>query len=112
MGDDLQQLGWVRPSGAARGPAIDDRVARPPACAWPVVPARVGQRAPRDRGHRVSTRRPGRAPPRRRGHLLGGAVVMDVTLWGTRGSLASPGPETARHGGSSAADGGRAWILG
>lgn len=27
---------------------------------------------------------------------------MDVTLWGTRGSLASPGPETARHGGNTA----------
>jgi phosphoribosyl 1,2-cyclic phosphodiesterase len=27
---------------------------------------------------------------------------MQVTLWGTRGSLASPGPETARHGGNTA----------
>jgi phosphoribosyl 1,2-cyclic phosphodiesterase len=27
---------------------------------------------------------------------------MRVTLWGTRGSLASPGPETARHGGNTA----------
>ena len=27
---------------------------------------------------------------------------MDVTLWGTRGSLASPGPDTARHGGNTA----------
>jgi phosphoribosyl 1,2-cyclic phosphodiesterase len=28
--------------------------------------------------------------------------MMDVTLWGTRGSLASPGPDTARHGGNTA----------
>ena len=27
---------------------------------------------------------------------------MRVTLWGTRGSLASPGPETARYGGNTA----------
>ena len=26
---------------------------------------------------------------------------MDVTLWGTRGSLASPGPDTARYGGNT-----------
>lgn len=26
---------------------------------------------------------------------------MNVTLWGTRGSLASPGPETARYGGNT-----------
>ena len=28
--------------------------------------------------------------------------MMEVTLWGTRGSLASPGPDTARHGGNTA----------
>ena len=26
---------------------------------------------------------------------------MEVTLWGTRGSLASPGPDTARYGGNT-----------
>ncbi len=26
---------------------------------------------------------------------------MDVTLWGTRGSLASPGPQTAGYGGNT-----------
>lgn len=26
---------------------------------------------------------------------------MKVTLWGTRGSLASPGPDTARYGGNT-----------
>lgn len=26
---------------------------------------------------------------------------MQVTLWGTRGSLATPGPETARYGGNT-----------
>jgi phosphoribosyl 1,2-cyclic phosphodiesterase len=28
--------------------------------------------------------------------------VMKVTLWGTRGSLAAPGPQTARYGGNTA----------
>src|SRR3954469_8651263 len=27
---------------------------------------------------------------------------MKVTFWGTRGSLATPGPETARYGGNTA----------
>jgi phosphoribosyl 1,2-cyclic phosphodiesterase len=27
--------------------------------------------------------------------------MMHVTLWGTRGSLATPGPETARYGGNT-----------
>ena len=27
---------------------------------------------------------------------------MRVTLWGTRGSLAAPGPETVRYGGNTA----------
>ena len=27
---------------------------------------------------------------------------MKVTFWGTRGSVASPGPETVRHGGNTA----------
>lgn len=26
---------------------------------------------------------------------------MQVTLWGTRGSLATPGPEMARYGGNT-----------
>ena len=26
---------------------------------------------------------------------------MQVTLWGTRGSIATPGPETARYGGNT-----------
>src|SRR3954447_24487340 len=41
----------------------------------------------------------GRAPWRG-GHLLGSR--MKVTLWGTRGSQASPGPDTVRYGGNTA----------
>jgi phosphoribosyl 1,2-cyclic phosphodiesterase len=33
---------------------------------------------------------------------LGGEAAMKVTLWGTRGSLASPGPETVGYGGNTA----------
>jgi hypothetical protein len=39
----------------------------------------------------------GRRPVRRKS-----SRPMKVTLWGTRGSLASPGPETARYGGNTA----------
>ena len=32
---------------------------------------------------------------------VGGGPGMKVTLWGTRGSLATPGPETVRYGGNT-----------
>ena len=34
---------------------------------------------------------------------------MQVTLWGTRGSLATPGPETARYGGNTSCVGVRGY---
>src|SRR5262245_42354279 len=51
--------------------------------------------------HRATARRAGRAPSGRGGHLLGGALAVRVTLWGTRGSLAAAGPETVRYGGNT-----------
>ena len=35
------------------------------------------------------------------GGLLLGGLALKVTLWGTRGSLAAPGPETNRYGGNT-----------
>src|SRR5262249_28071741 len=61
---------------------------------------RSGPCSPRDRGVRFPTDRPGGPVPRRRGHDVGDSG-MRVTLWGTRGSLASPGPDTARYGGNT-----------
>src|SRR5581483_2364350 len=54
-----------------------------------------------DRHYGVPDRRAERPPPRRHGHLLGGERRMNVTLWGTRGSIATPGPETVRYGGNT-----------
>ena len=44
--------------------------------------------------------RTGRAPSGSGRHLLGAERMM-VRLWGTRGSLAAPGVETARYGGNT-----------
>src|SRR5436190_16203214 len=48
----------------------------------------------------VSAHRGARHALRRDDDLLAG-LAMRVTLWGTRGSLATPGPETARYGGNT-----------
>ena len=53
------------------------------------------------RGDGIPAGRPRRPAPRRRGPLLG-EQGMRVTLWGTRGSLAAPGPETVGYGGNTA----------
>ena len=42
-----------------------------------------------------------RTVPGRDGDFLGSAAMTSLTLWGTRGSLAAPGPETARYGGNT-----------
>src|SRR5260221_3557162 len=77
--------------GAAGGPPGAQRVLDP----W------AGRRAARDRSDRLPAHRPERPAPGRGGHLLGEAGV-NVRLWGTRGSLAAPGPDTVRYGGNTA----------
>src|SRR5262249_56890937 len=37
----------------------------------------------------------------RRGNVLGATRAVNVTLYGVRGSLATPGPSTARYGGNT-----------
>src|SRR6185503_14882013 len=53
------------------------------------------------RGDRPAARRAGRPSPGRGRALLGGAAAVKLTLWGTRGSVASAGPETVRYGGNT-----------
>src|SRR5215472_9168867 len=54
-----------------------------------------------DRGHGLPPGGPGRTAPRRGGHVLENGQLVRVTLWGTRGSLPSPGPGTLRYGGNT-----------
>ena len=61
----------------------------------------AGRHAARDRGHRIPAARQGRGLLRRRRDLLGAAPGMRATVWGCRGSLASPGPETVAFGGNT-----------
>src|SRR5262249_47657941 len=77
-----------RPDRAAHGPrgCVDPRLRR---------------RAPTHRGGGLPDHWPWRPLSRGGSHLPGGAREMKVTLWGTRGSLASPGAETARYGGNT-----------
>src|ERR1041384_45521 len=72
-------------TAAPRGPA-DSRVR----------PGRAGYS-----GMRFSNGRQGRAFPGRGGYILGGTQTMKVVMWGTRGSLATPGRDTARYGGNT-----------
>src|SRR4029079_11494434 len=46
-------------------------------------------------------RRPTRPKPRRDGDLLGEQRAVRIRFWGTRGSLPTPGPATARYGGNT-----------
>src|SRR5204862_17948 len=39
---------------------------------------------------------------RRDGAVLGGSRLVRATIWGCRGALASPGPDTVRYGGNTA----------
>src|SRR5438477_6229740 len=50
--------------------------------------------------HRVSAHRRRTPVPGRADDLLG-SLTMRVTLWGTRGSLATPDPDMARYGGNT-----------
>src|SRR5262249_49274576 len=49
----------------------------------------------------VSRHRPGGTAAGRNGDVLGMARAMKVTPYGVRGSLAAPGPATARYGGNT-----------
>src|SRR6185436_19890548 len=55
------------------------------------------------RGDRPSPGGLSRSAPGWPRHVLGATDAMKIRLWGTRGSLASSGPETAGYGGNTAA---------
>src|SRR4029077_9247052 len=55
------------------------------------------------RGDRTPPGGLSRSAPRWPRHVLGATDPMNIRLWGTRGSLASSGPETAGYGGNTAA---------
>src|SRR5262245_24085666 len=57
--------------------------------------------APADRGCGDPDPRAARRVPGRRTAVLGDRVTMRITLFGTRGSIPAPGPETARFGGNT-----------
>ena len=65
------------------------------------------RRQPRGRGLRLPDPHRPRLPGRDRDLLAGrhkrqrGAAGVKVKLWGTRGSIPSPGPETIRYGGNT-----------
>src|SRR5262249_26039513 len=74
---------------------------RAPTTHAPEVPDLArGRRRTLRRGHRVPAGEPGRRPRGHRLDLLGNRRVR-IKLWGTRGSLATPGPDTMRYGGNT-----------
>ena len=63
---------------------------------------RSRRRPAHSRGNGVSAPDPARPAQRPGLHLLGGVdVAMRLTIWGCRGSLASPGRQTVRYGGNT-----------
>src|SRR5205807_1115138 len=66
---------------------------------------RRGRRALRCRRERDPDRRPRRRERRDRdflaGHRPGGGARMKIKVWGARGSIPAPGPETMRYGGNT-----------
>src|SRR5436309_2268096 len=89
------------PVGTGSG-AADDRSQRPSSHARESLDPGSRRRSPPHRSDGVSARRPVGSIPRRGRPLLAEGAFMKVRLWGTRGSLASPGAETARYGGNTA----------
>src|SRR5205823_3641748 len=63
---------------------------------------RARRRPPADRDDRDPAPRRRRPRPRGARDLLGALGAMRITIWGVRGSLASPGADTARYGGNTA----------
>src|SRR5207249_2018123 len=86
-------------SPSARRPAVGDRGATASARARQVLDPRARRRAPPAHGHGHPAPRAVGRTSRRGRDLLGRAVK--ITVWGTRGSQASPGPDTIRYGGNT-----------
>src|SRR5438094_7096643 len=89
-----------RPAARARAAAADDRRRRTSSGAWHALDPRPRRRASPDRGDGLPAPRLLGAAARCSSDLLGGARVR-IRLWGTRGSVAAPGGDTARFGGNT-----------
>ena len=103
-------LGMERPLHARGRARRSVRARAPPARASPrgaapgarwVRDHRSRRRASQAVGDRGAHRRTRRSLPRCGRAVLGRRNCVNVVFWGTRGSLASPGPETVRYGGNT-----------
>src|SRR3990172_2880086 len=90
-----------RPAAGTGCPASRRGPQTAPARAARPVDRRTGRRAAEDRRRRLPAHRTGEPPARRRRGALGRQRSMRISLWGTRGSLPSAGPETVRYGGNT-----------
>ena len=85
----------------ARTPSARARPGRAPPGARRIRHPRPRRHAPQAVGHRGAHRRTRGPLPRCGRPVLGRGNRVKVVFWGTRGSLASPGPETVRYGGNT-----------
>src|SRR5206468_10229509 len=91
------------PGGGPPDGGTPPREAHAPPHAHPERPGK----APRHRRHRPPPVRPRERGRRSHGALLGARVderrakLVRAKIWGCRGSLAAPGPETVRYGGNT-----------
>src|SRR2546425_11653453 len=104
-----QRLWSIRQEGTAdpvRRPAAGDRASEGQARARELQDPVARRLRARDRGQRDADRCRGRVA-RRNGYLLAdrGRGLRErglrVKIWGARGSVPSPGPETVRYGGNT-----------
>src|SRR5687767_5807027 len=88
----------------SRAPAREDRL-RPAARGARALPHhQPRRRRPQRRGDRVPALRARRRVRRNHGHLLARvtrAAGMRLRIWGCRGSLPTPGPDTVTYGGNT-----------
>src|SRR6185369_6056962 len=101
VGDALGADGCRRPSARARAAAARDRGRGAAAGARTALDPRPRWHAPPHLLDRGAARPRDRSGPGS-GRVLLGERAVKVRLWGTRGSVAAPGAETARFGGNTA----------
>src|SRR4051794_1886347 len=102
LGQHLRAVRRRRAPDPVRGAAADGRAAaRPPRALPSSDPLSERQRAP-GRGQRHPGHRRRRLPGRD-GALLGHrrGRLLKLTIWGARGSIPAPGPETTHYGGNT-----------
>src|SRR5215211_4913118 len=101
MDDRLHPTNARWPANGGIGTPIGGCAARAPAGTRAAEHRRPRRRVSLDPGDRDPSRRHAQRALGRDRVVLGAAGVI-VKLWGTRGSLASSGPDTVRYGGNTA----------